>query len=498
MEEKKTLSAYLYQSLRARISTGQWPYGSSTPSMRRISEEYHVGIRTVKDVFKRLGEEGYIQTRERAVATVCYRQPDLTSDHTAIAFIVKHRTPILEAYTTMELLMPSLLAFSAQLCEVEELEHYPLALRASKKPNVKTNWRAGSALLHDLLSASGNLLFCDLYTSLELYAQIPFFFERQHAVTAYSLPDKNKPLSWTVETLQGTDPRKMEEAFAEMYHQVGKTAENALALLEKQYPGKTEAPLCPYTWDGQRGRDHYYTQITRDIIDKIGTGVYLDGSFLPPEAALAKEYGVSVSTVRKALSDLCTLGFGKTFNAKGTQVILSDDSATFRCMKNKTYKRDTLLYLSALQLLALAIRPAATLAAGRITGAEQKQLLTRFERPGTIPLDDIFHLVCKHVGLRPLQAILEEAGKLVLWGYYFSFYQDGDHSANLLNQKSLRAFRFLQEDDIQGFADGLSSCYSHILNVVRDFLVTCGLPEAAKLKSPEDRSEEAKSTGSVI
>lgn len=84
-------------------------------------------------------------------------------------------------------------------------------------------------------------------------------------------------------------------------------------------------------------------------------------------------------------------------------------------------------------------------------------------------LDDIFHLVCKH-GASALQAILEEAdeaGAAGVWGYYFSFLPDGDRSTNLLNQKAFVPW-FLQGRR-PGFADGLSGCYGHILNVVRDF-----------------------------
>ncbi|MFR6332801.1 MAG: hypothetical protein ACLUOI_31210 [Eisenbergiella sp.] len=84
------------------------------------------------------------------------------------------------------------------------------------------------------------------------------------------------------------------------------------------------------------------------------------GTFLPSEANLCRQYHVSARHCQKALSTLNVLGFAVTQNGRGSIAILPDDQTTFRCMKDETYKRDTLL-LSALQLMAIAIRPAVQL-----------------------------------------------------------------------------------------------------------------------------------------
>ena len=48
MEEKSTLFEYLYRNLREQIMTGYLKYGDPLPSMSQLSENYHVGIRTVR------------------------------------------------------------------------------------------------------------------------------------------------------------------------------------------------------------------------------------------------------------------------------------------------------------------------------------------------------------------------------------------------------------------------------------------------------------------
>ena len=75
-----------------------------------------------------------------------------------------------------------------------------------------------------------------------------------------------------------------------------------------------------------RGQDYCYSKIVDDLNLKIGLGEYSVGMYLPYEKQLASRYDVSLSTVRKALSELEQRGFVKTLNGKGTIVIKPDDT----------------------------------------------------------------------------------------------------------------------------------------------------------------------------
>ena len=45
-----------------------------------------------------------------------------------------------------------------------------------------------------------------------------------------------------------------------------------------------------------------YVQLTEAIIRDIASGQFLDGERLPPERSMAKNFGVSVGTLRKCLN----------------------------------------------------------------------------------------------------------------------------------------------------------------------------------------------------
>ena len=96
--------------------------------------------------------------------------------------------------------------------------------------------------------------------------------------------------------------------------------------------------------------------------------------YLPYEKQLASQYDVSLSTVRKALSELEQRGFVKKLNGKGTIVIEPDDTKLHQLALNSGYAEKALRYLHVLQLMVLIIRLAALVAASQFTIEELDEL----------------------------------------------------------------------------------------------------------------------------
>lgn len=124
MEQKNRLFDFLYQNLKEQIETGILPYKSALPSMSQLCEIYHVGMRTVREVLKALAQEGMIQTAERKPSRVIYKLTEMPETDSAlepsVRTALKNKSSILSVYETMTILMPPLLAFSAQVCSEEK------------------------------------------------------------------------------------------------------------------------------------------------------------------------------------------------------------------------------------------------------------------------------------------------------------------------------------------------------------------------------------------
>ena len=82
-----------------------------------------------------------------------------------------------------------------------------------------------------------------------------------------------------------------------------------------------------FSWKPTRWKEYYISRIISDLNQKISSGKYECGMHLTYEKQLASQYSISVSTVRKALSELEQWGLVETLNAKRTIVIETDPAS---------------------------------------------------------------------------------------------------------------------------------------------------------------------------
>lgn len=142
MKDKTTLFEYLYENLKEQIISGRIKCGERLPSMNSVCEQYNIGIRTVKDVFRALSNDGYIKTEERKSAVVIYSN-NKDSQELAVKYVLERKTFIVEVYKTMSLLMPELFCFSSQVCGQKYLNFWEKTLNRSKKKDTQNDgvWR---------------------------------------------------------------------------------------------------------------------------------------------------------------------------------------------------------------------------------------------------------------------------------------------------------------------------------------------------------------------
>lgn len=221
MKRKKTLHDYLYENLREQIETGYYKYGEALPSMNRLCETYHVGIRTVRDVLSELRDQGMIRTEERRPAVIVYGKTGEEDYIPDILAVLQRKTSVLAVYKTMELLMPRMFALSVQVCGVETAVEYFKRLKRDRRKEVRARWKASSNALYNLLDASHNLLFRDIFTSLEIGSRIPFFLEPEYTPPFSCCCGEYDDPMWMAEAVSAGDTRMIQEQFARMYRSLG-------------------------------------------------------------------------------------------------------------------------------------------------------------------------------------------------------------------------------------------------------------------------------------
>ncbi|BFL47560.1 GntR family transcriptional regulator [Lactonifactor longoviformis] len=484
MQSKLHAYEIVYTILKEQILNSQLEYGSQLPSVRQLAQQHRVGTKTIKTVLKLLQRDGLIRTRERQRAVVIYQAPFLKKENASVRSIVRKRTAILDIYRTMELLMPEILAFCAKSVSVYELPSYEKAVKWIKRPRLTGSWQLCSNIIHDVLLSSGNFLISSFYASLEIYAEVPFLAEYQRLITGYTPYTELHHADWLLDCLQ-SDSYTVQRSFAAHYRAVLQTAEKSFDLLTALHPDVRDDGEPAFNWNAGWGWDSLYKKIGRDLVEKIGTGIYSPGTLLPSQSSLGKEYQVSLSTIRKALKVLQSLGFIETINGRGSVVLSHEKWRIHQRSRHPNHRQDTFMFLCGLQLITFLIRPAAALVFDRQDTALEQELQDRFARSPKSCLKEWMDCLLPRVPLYPLKVILGEVTDILNWGYFYSFYTSTSPSMQKLNKLGEHAFLSLQKGDREGCLRDLHEGYMYLFQTIHSSCIQRGESGAGLLKVPQ-------------
>ncbi len=439
MRPQETKFSFVYNEIKQSILDGQIPQGNALPSSRIYCEQFPVSRYTINRVFDALRAEGLVDIQPR-LAPIVVSTKEAFNTSNAVFEVLKQKKSILQVYQTFALILPSLMVFALQGCDVEIMPHYKQAMKALRLGYTPCGWRSLSKLGYDILRIGGNFLFSELYSTFCLYNKLKFFAEVCPYFSKHSLQEAVSVANVIPDILKGDDPLTKYNQLSNMYQKLTDAIQNTLNYLSEITPKCPSQTGLKFSWNPMRGQDYCYSKIVDELNRKIGLGEYSVGMYLPYEKQLASQYDVSISTVRKALSELEQRGFVKTLNGKGTIVIEPDDTKLYQLALNTGYVEKSQRYLHALQLMVLIIRPAALVAAPRFSREELEELANRFTSPGSIHLADILKSIMKHTTLEPLYVILSKTNHLLEWGHHFAYYPSKNIHFHISTSKSFLRF----------------------------------------------------------
>lgn len=109
MKPQETKFSFVYNEIKQRILDGYILSGNSLPSSRMLCKQFHVSRYTINRVFDALREDGLIDIQPRLAPIVV--------------------SGIDTCNSSFGLIMPPLLVFASQNCELEFLPNYKIDSR---------------------------------------------------------------------------------------------------------------------------------------------------------------------------------------------------------------------------------------------------------------------------------------------------------------------------------------------------------------------------------
>lgn len=450
MGREALLRNYVLNDLRARLISEHIPPGSRLPSIQQMRDLYGVGRSTVRAILQQLSEEGLVELAERRTASAAHFTHDDEWNDFWKSHVLRDRYNILSGYFSMVQVLPPIIAFALQRSEALQ-NQLRVPLRSLEHVSDVTR------LIESVLLGSGSL--CARLMPLFLqHSAAPYFWETsgdfrgaaRHLLNALA----SDPFDYA--------------AISQSLHSVASEARSIVRSLADSAGNLPSPNPADRTWVLFPQTESRYQQIALDLLVRIGIGGWGPVGLLPSEQRLAAHYGVSVSTVREALSRLDESGFTHTVNGRGTFASEQRDARGFTPWLENTIIRA----LQAAQLIALMMPVCARDAAKRCTSED----ITRLEesvmrKPVALPIRTLFHFVIRRQVLSPVRLILARAGMACDWGISVALAPDRSATRAILDAKAHVLLDFLRKRKATEFAAEMSQLYQTFIRLTRDTMV---------------------------
>lgn len=340
----------VYNSIVNLIYSGKLRKGDRVPSIAAISEEYEVSVNTARTVVNMLYENGLIDKAPRRPSTVAFDLSGPEHHEQMARMIAERKSVILDAYRARSLIMPSLAAANAALCDETDwnrMEELCSRLRGSGLECMETAQRLSA----ELVSRLYNPLAASFVEMTDMSLTVPFLLlEKERARLDWFCRLVDGGYSMTCELMRERRMDRLRQQVFCMYKLEGLSLANMLQDLEREK--ETSAGIRRLNLSQS---EHLYISVAFDLFEKIVGGEYRRGEFLPAAAVLSELYEVSLSTVKKACRYLCEMGLVQIMNGRGIRVTFS-----LPADRSREFIREKILpniagYFQAIQVLYLIV-----------------------------------------------------------------------------------------------------------------------------------------------
>lgn len=464
-----SMTDIIYDYFTSRIQSGYYVYGDRLPSISDICRHFQVSTLTVRTALYKMKEQHFIQTSERKAATVVYT-PVKQSEQQYIGYFLSRRDGMEDIARSACIIFDPVNStyFKEQSYDTVKQIRWQLKKTGGHAAKQITMFYA------EIARQFNNPLLLNLYWEIVRYLRIPYLRHPEGFNDAdQQVSDHYNRLLSLFEHGQADEASMEVQKFHETLL-VG-FLEKLSKLSEK---GRTVQQV-PFHWHIYRKRPQVCYTLAAEILSKINHNIYKQEEFLPSCQALAKEYDVSLITMRRTLELLGHMRVTDTFNGVGTKVISirNMESPDFSLPQIKT---NLIKFFQALHICALTCRNVAIHTLSSLDAADIQTFSSQIQRhvdDKTFYLLDetCFHFISSKSPSALVRETYRQLYKLLVWGHTLRVFFQRLESSNFYTDYAAGLLRELRLQNIEGFADILSKHVAEEIEVCREHLFQIGI-----------------------
>lgn len=483
MECKTELQQAIYDILLLQIESGTYCYMEPLPTIEEAAGFFFVSVDTARAVYLRLKREGYISLSKNVGARVTVRCNPSEITRFIQGFFAVRKEALIDLSLSLKPLFTRAQWIGLKHISPETMAQMEALSKTCGKPQpVYAIWQ----YLEQNFAALGNQLLIRLAWQVYIFLYAPVF-----------------SINGSVPYLEGAESYERDilnfckqEAWETLHDRISGIHDTLSAAISRFF--QEEIAIRPtnravsFGWDAHRNHSQKCYSLATELLVDINRGRYPAGSYLPSAERLSNEKGVSVSTVRRAVSLLGSIGAVKSSRPLGARVLPFDESLEHCDLTPPVIQRQLLDLAESLQIFALSCRGVSEQTLLALDSDSLRQWREELERIRELQRYEvlgycILGLLAKSAPYQAVRVIYSELLRLFFWGNPLRGMKGDRTAINAAYAPHLqKMIRYLKEADIVRFAAELEVFITGEFRETVDYLVRMGIPGADAILIPDE------------
>lgn len=483
MNDDMELRQIVYDVIKTQIQFGAYRYGDTLPSMEQAAGHFLVSLDTARAAYLKLSKEGYVTLTQNTGSTVIKNYESSEIRQNIVQFFAPRKTALIDLSQSLR----PLLSHAQWL----GLKHAP--------PQVYSQMRQQKALhtasvfdsfdhIMQAYESLGNSLLLRLVWQIFMFFEAPFYSVPENPWSSYASQD------YALRSLDLCINQDWEALRASIDDMQSSMYRALIHFYEERVTGPRCPQELPFHWSSYKKASQICYTLAVDLLIAISRGYYPENSLLPSLHKLSNEKKVSVSTVRRALSLLNSIGAVKSVKRIGTRVLPLDET-TLHCDISSPAVRKRLMDMArSLHILTLSCRDVAELTlpaldeAGIHKYAVRLDILKDHQQYELIAYATL-ELLNENAPYQAIRTVYTELIQQLFWGYSLRSISMMNKNASGFYASCMDTFINALEEERKTaiFSKKLEELMIHELTLVIDCLNRLGITEAKELRIPDGR-----------
>lgn len=487
MDQIPSLHSIIYQYFSLQIHLGLYQKGEPLKSAREISQMFEVSLGTAHKALRLLEKNNLIELSIGKTAIVTYTP--MKGEH--VSFPANRIPALIDLNYALDILMTKIFLQGLYLLEKKDISYLSRIMQyADFNQNIHEFFVYRLLILRPL----GNHMLENLFLEIETFSQFAYI-EAQQVCDSQQRFEKLELYSKIPEYTYTLQEHGEYLELEKMLHMLFTHMSSLLSTYFNCYPSTVNNTKVSFHWNTYHNKPQYYYSIAIFLFHDINLNKYRVFDFLPSAASLAKKYGVSVITIRRAIALLNGLGITQSIHGKGTQVIakLNNQPLPNELCSSAPFRNRLLTFLQCMQFITITCRSVIEDTWKYFTDDSfisiQQTLEYDLKHNTTFLLtsDICLKQIVNYNNYDTIKDIYKCLSELMLWGYLKHFTPNCKGSYPRWQTEGAELLKTLIKQDARQFAIQFQMMLYEEFCFTKDLLLSIGVTEALEVITPNPR-----------